>query len=186
MLYFRVFVRRISTSSVVPFASRIPVPRRSFPKFHGMISFADPHPLTLLESYRFKNIAGKGSLSIPYPAFSISHSPYTLPSSASRKSCICHSYENTGGVGVFFPFWLALNSDEGFNQSSMRKGDSSLILPTDHRSSASVVERRSRPGQDCPLTCPEPVGATALYCFKSFSCNTCESSRKCVDSKRLT
>jgi len=20
-------------------------------------------------------------------------------------SCICHSYENTGGVGVFFPFW---------------------------------------------------------------------------------
>src|SRR6266436_6879124 len=108
MLYFRVFVRRISTSSVVPFASRIPVPRRSFPKFHGMISFADPHPLTLLESYRFKNIAGKGSLSIPYPAFSISHSPYTLPSSASRKSCICHSYENTGGVGVFFPFWKGL------------------------------------------------------------------------------
>src|SRR5713101_1372344 len=33
------------------------------------------------------------------------HCPYTLPSSVSRKSCICHSYENTGGVGVFFPFW---------------------------------------------------------------------------------
>src|SRR6266404_2692671 len=50
-------------------------------------------------------------------------SPYTLPSSVSRKSCICHSYENTEGVGVFFPFWLALSSDDGFNQSSMRKGD---------------------------------------------------------------
>jgi hypothetical protein len=36
-----------------------------------------------------------------------SHSPYTLPSSVSCKSCICHSYENTGGVGVFFPFWNA-------------------------------------------------------------------------------
>ncbi len=29
----------------------------------------------------------------------LSHSPYTLPSSESRKSCICHSCENTGGVG---------------------------------------------------------------------------------------
>jgi len=22
---------------------------------------------------------------------------------------ICHSYENTGGVGVFFPFWFTLS-----------------------------------------------------------------------------
>jgi len=36
------------------------------------------------------------------PAF---HSPYTLPSSVSSKSCVCHSYENCRGVGVFFPFW---------------------------------------------------------------------------------
>src|SRR5882724_10547713 len=35
------------------------------------------------------------------PAF---HLPYTLPSSVSRNPFICHSYENTGGVGVFFPF----------------------------------------------------------------------------------
>jgi hypothetical protein len=35
----------------------------------------------------------------------ISHLPYTLPSSVSRKSFGCCSYENTGGVGVFFPFW---------------------------------------------------------------------------------
>ena len=40
-----------------------------------------------------------------HAANSVFHSPYTLPSSVSRKSCICHSYENTGGVGVFFPFW---------------------------------------------------------------------------------
>src|SRR6266852_7005198 len=39
---------------------------------------------------------------VPIPT---SHSPYTLPSSVSRISFICHSYENTGGVGVFFPFW---------------------------------------------------------------------------------
>ena len=45
-----------------------PHPRRGRPysanslfphlKSHRIISFADPHPLTLLESYRFKNIAG--------------------------------------------------------------------------------------------------------------------------------
>src|SRR5467141_190660 len=36
------------------------------------------------------------------------HSPYTLPSSVSCKSCVCHSYANTRGVGVFFPFWNLL------------------------------------------------------------------------------
>jgi hypothetical protein len=29
----------------------------------------------------------------------------TLSFSVSRKSCICHSYENTGGVPQLFPFW---------------------------------------------------------------------------------
>jgi len=41
-------------------------------------------------------------VAVPGPPF---HSPYTLPSSVSRNSFTCHSYENTGGVGVFFPFW---------------------------------------------------------------------------------
>jgi len=31
--------------------------------------------------------------------------PYPLPSSVSRNPFVCHSYENTGGVGVFFPLW---------------------------------------------------------------------------------
>ncbi len=39
-----------------------------------------------------------------------SHLPYTLPSSVSRNFFICHSYENTRGVGVFFPFWYALRA----------------------------------------------------------------------------
>ena len=44
----------------------------------------------------------------PTPYSPASHSPYTLPSSVSRKPCICHSYENSPGVGVFFPFWKSL------------------------------------------------------------------------------
>src|SRR5713226_7255046 len=39
---------------------------------------------------------------VPVPT---SHSPYTLPSSVSRKSFICHSYENCRGVYQQFPFW---------------------------------------------------------------------------------
>ncbi len=35
---------------------------------------------------------------------SASHLPYTLPSSVSCNPFVCSSYENTGGVGVFFPF----------------------------------------------------------------------------------
>jgi hypothetical protein len=31
--------------------------------------------------------------------------PYTLPSSVSRNSFICHSYENCRGVYQQFPFW---------------------------------------------------------------------------------
>jgi len=32
------------------------------------------------------------------------HLPYPLPSSVFCNSFVCSSYENTGGVGVFFPF----------------------------------------------------------------------------------
>ena len=32
----------------------------------------------------------------------------TLTNSASRKSCICHSYENTGGGTKLFPIWNSL------------------------------------------------------------------------------
>ena len=45
------------------------------------------------------------------------HSPYTLPSSVSRKSFACHSYENIGAVGVFFPFWNRTKSGEGHSQN---------------------------------------------------------------------
>ena len=51
---------------------------------------------------------------------------------------------------------------------SGRKGLTSLqslspvFLPTDH----------------CPPTCPDALGITAHYCFKSFTCNTYESPRK--------
>src|SRR6266478_115916 len=44
---------------------------------------------------------------------------------------------------------------------------SPLLLPSDH----------------CPLTYPDPVGVTAPSRFKSFSCNTYGSPRKCCKQK---
>jgi len=74
-------------------------------------------------------------------------------------SFVSHSYatfafrtvlrdENTGGVGVFFPFWNSLVGCRGFDPGNEHLSKSSADycrLITDH----------------CPLTCPDPVGATA-------------------------
>jgi hypothetical protein len=80
-----------------------PVDTKSFP----FISFADPHLLNPVVPYRYKN-TGWGCL----PSF---HLPYTLPSSVSRKSCICHSYENCRGGHQQFPFWTSeLRSPQRF------------------------------------------------------------------------
>jgi len=49
-----------SRRSPSTFPRLIPTPVRLAPKSHEIISFADPHPLTLLKSYRFKNSAGGG------------------------------------------------------------------------------------------------------------------------------
>src|SRR6267378_6282420 len=63
------------------------------------------HSTPILSSLRTQRlcVGFSGSFS---PSFHfVSHLPYLLPSSVSRKSCICHSRENTGDVGVFFLLW---------------------------------------------------------------------------------
>src|SRR5207245_1988004 len=57
----------------------------------------------------------------------IFHSPYTLPSSVSCNSFTCHSYENTGGVGVFFPIW---NSSHRLSISSLHDSPFPCFLPS--------------------------------------------------------
>src|SRR2546421_818981 len=47
---------------------------------------------------------------LPIVYSSVFRSPYTLPSSVSRKSCICHSCSNCRGVYQQFPFWSASKS----------------------------------------------------------------------------
>ncbi len=78
------------------------------------------------------------------PAWSYLHTG-TLPR---LISFVSHSYENTGGVGVFFPFWHSHVGYQGFNPGNERPSKSSTDycqLITDH----------------CALTCANPVGVTA-------------------------
>src|SRR5216684_2392881 len=60
MLLCPVFAKRISRLPAVPSLSRIPIPQPLPPKSHGIISFADPHPLNPVVSYRYKNLGGRG------------------------------------------------------------------------------------------------------------------------------
>src|SRR5229473_6111889 len=56
-------------------------------KSHQIISFADPHPLSLLESYRFKYMAGRGySLRSELRAFRRANVPHT-PILTSLRPC---------------------------------------------------------------------------------------------------
>src|SRR5882762_1012204 len=58
-------------------------------KSHRIISFTDPHPLTLLKSYRFKNRGGRvQELLVSSPCFLTSLPPYFLI----PKSFICNTY----------------------------------------------------------------------------------------------
>ena len=66
----------------------------------------------------------------------IFHSPYTLPSSVSCKSCICHSYENCRGVHQQFPFWFTPSATER-----------NSLLITGHLHSTPFLSRR------CALFC---------------------------------
>ncbi len=92
------------------------------------------------------------------------HSPYTLPSSVSCKSCVCHSYANTRGVGVFFPFWNLLVGSQRLSRSSTDYCQLITDLSTD---------------------LPRPCRGHCHPCLKSFSCNTYGSPAS-VANKRLT
>jgi hypothetical protein len=125
------------------------------PNSHGIISFTDPHPLTLLESHRFKKGVGRGSISI-HSRFSISHSPYSLPSSVFSNPCICHSYGNTGGRGGILPT-LELTPHQSrkkrpFPFMHLRESILQLLCFQIHACNGGYPPSRCKPGHD--VSCP--------------------------------
>ena len=67
---------------------------QSSPNSLRLNPFADPHPINPVASILYKNIGGQGVPSTLPPLSHISHLPYTLPSSVSCKSFVCHSCVN--------------------------------------------------------------------------------------------
>src|SRR5882672_10927486 len=82
--------------------------------------------------------------------------PYTLPSSVSRKSFVCHSYENTRGVGGY-------SSHFGTQRSHSSLSTAHYPLPTAH--SLHVRKHRGCGGilpKLEPLSRPKPARLSVL------------------------
>src|SRR5713101_9647969 len=113
MLPFRV-IRAIHPRQTLVSSSRrvsisYPLPSKS----HGIISFADPHSLTPIESYPYKNIGGRGRRSdvltfrradVPYPPKSFSCNTYGSPRKCCKQKTYgpakpfrCNTYKKQGG-----------------------------------------------------------------------------------------
>jgi hypothetical protein len=71
LLFFPVFAKLQPRRSLDSSSSLTSIPCLRSPNSHGIISFADPHPITPTESYRYKNIGGRGHLPLsdPYHLF---------------------------------------------------------------------------------------------------------------------
>src|SRR5713226_3855076 len=92
-------------------------------------------------------------------SLSTSHLPYALPSCVSRKSIICHSYENTGGVGVFFPFRFNALSVAGACEPAWASLPTlPFQLSIEDPDSVGTVDRRSRLGRNCRSKIPTRSG----------------------------
>jgi len=76
MLSFHVFVATHPRRSLDSFSRPTSTPHHPYPKSHGITSFTDPHPLSSVLSYRFRNMAGEGhsrSTSVHYVVTSLPH-----------------------------------------------------------------------------------------------------------------
>src|SRR5712672_2878758 len=102
----------------------------AFPRLTRHIPNARSSPLSpVLRSLRL--LAAPPSL-CGCPVF---HLPYTLPSSVSRNSFACHSYENTWGAGAFFPSWTSPTFQRSYDPifpTVSHTSTSQCSLPTAH------------------------------------------------------
>ncbi len=71
------FVKLQPRRSLDSFAGLTPTPCPLSPNSHGIISFADPHPLTSIELHPCKNLGGTGHLPLsdPYPLVPTTYPP---------------------------------------------------------------------------------------------------------------
>jgi len=135
-------------------------------KSHQIISFADPHPSTLLESYRFKNIAGRQhsrrSGLRKFRRANFPHSPKPFPYLATSLLLPCFLVLKSFSCNTYAPpckccKQKTYGSAKPFRCNTYKKHrgggtlcSSSPSFTLSDRRSAAVPERRSRPGRDVP------------------------------------
>src|SRR5712692_762624 len=116
MLPFRVIVATHSRRSPNFFPGLTPIPCPVSPNSHGINIFADPPPLTPIESYPYKNIGGRGRRSdvqtfrradVPYPPKSFSCNTYGSPRKCCKQKTYgpakpfrCNTYKKQGAGGT--------------------------------------------------------------------------------------
>src|SRR5882762_9280270 len=116
MVSFHVFAKPHSRRSFDFFSRPTTIPRPPSPNSPGIISFTDPHPLTPVVSYRYKNIGGGTFLALQtfnleLLTFDLLHSSplfslfYTLFSATGLPQpfvyqSLPHSFHRDGGCGV--------------------------------------------------------------------------------------
>lgn len=81
-------------------------------------------------------------------------------------SFVSHSSENTGGIGVFFPFWNSLVVCRGFDPGNEPLSKSHTAC-MQRITACRPLAFHSSPGRVW-----EPFGVHCHSCLKSFSCNT--------------
>src|ERR1700687_1743685 len=95
MVSLHVFAKPHSRRSFDFFSRPTTIPRPPSPKSHGIISFTDPHPLTTVVSYRYKNIGGGFFLILQ--TFNVELSTFDLLHSSPLFS-LCYTLFSATGV----------------------------------------------------------------------------------------
>jgi hypothetical protein len=151
-----------STRVAFPFSGRLPltVPSKSFP----LNSFADPHPLNSVVSYRYKNIGWPG-YPLPAPPLATHHSPlHSSPffSYFCALFCTCSSLNSF----VFKRFRTLCQKSPwvgGRGSSFLRRSD----VPTFQRFNVSTFKRSA-----------SPIAAKRRWCNNSQRHGLCRQLRE--------
>jgi hypothetical protein len=139
----------------------------AYPKSHRIISFADPHPLNPLESYRFKKHKGVGVCSFFKPSTidDLCSSPFF--------SCTCALFGATGAPQLFWNQFVAHSFDHDGGVCTL------LVLPPRFRMNCSMANFN---GSNVSLRCPQHGSTRAhILPYSRFASHPCRFLVNYVD-----
>ena len=112
VLFFFVYIASDPRRSLSSLLGLTLTPYPTSPKSFPLISITDPHPLTFLESYRFKNRGGRSYPQLRVPATSHSDKPFTCNTYAPPRKC-CKKKTYASANSQLSPVDAPLTKNEG-------------------------------------------------------------------------